>query len=560
MVTDPAGRPYDHGYDPNGNRQSLVHPNGAETAYIYDTLNRLTNLSTNHPASARFIQSYAFTLGPAGNRTKIVEAQGLPQQRTLDYSYDALYRLRGESVTESLGLAYSKTFGYDPVGNRQSQITALGPAGSPGPNLQPGMISYGYDTRDRLLQEQLGPNPATAYGWDSNGNLTTKDAEATYTWNDENRLITVTKTDGTVVEHLYDVDGTRVRTATTPPGGPTTTTDYLVDTSGSLSHVVAEVDSSAASPTLGALYVRGDDLLSVMRPLVAAPTSVSDWQTRYYHADGLGSIRRLTGENGTITDGYTYSAFGELLAHTGSDPQPYAFAGEPLDPNSGFQYHRARWMDPRTGRFAAMDPFEGLEREPVTLHRYLYAAADPANLIDPTGELVDGGLAGSLTSLTAQTTLRATSTVSYKLIASVILGTAAVGGVLGPIGVLEEIRRRGVPTDLYAFGNRSGPRGARPTDFGLSENDGPVGPEAPPNPRGMSAFGDPLSAPVRGHYHRLLRGILLAVGLAVIADGSDVGGAQPPTHHTIYPVVRMNFSAFQNLVLGLPWEHAGFKP
>ena len=175
VVTDPAGRPYDHGYDPNGNRHSLAHPNGVETVYAYDALNRLTNLSTNHPSSSRFIQSYAFTLGPSGNRTRIVEAQGLPQQRTLDYSYDSLYRLTGESVTESLGLAYSKTFAYDPVGNRQSQVTALGPAGSPGPTLQPGTITYGYDTRDRLLSEQLGALPATAYGWDSNGSLTTKD-------------------------------------------------------------------------------------------------------------------------------------------------------------------------------------------------------------------------------------------------------------------------------------------------------------------------------------------------------------------------------------------------
>ena len=84
-----------------------------------------------------------------------------------------------------------------------------------------------------------------------------------------------------------------------------------------------------------------------MRPLVAAPSSPTDWQTRYYHADGIGSIRRLTDEAGNITDGYTYSAFGELLAHTGTDSQPYAFTGEPLDPNSGWQYHRARWMDPR---------------------------------------------------------------------------------------------------------------------------------------------------------------------------------------------------------------------
>ena len=34
--------------------------------------------------------------------------------------------------------------------------------------------------------------------------------------------------------------------------------------------------------------------------------------TRFYHADHIGSVRRLTREDGTITDGYTYSAFGEL--------------------------------------------------------------------------------------------------------------------------------------------------------------------------------------------------------------------------------------------------------
>jgi len=442
VVTDPAGRAYDHGYDPNGNRDSLVHPNAAKTAYVYDNLNRLTNLATTIPALSRTIQSYAFTLGPAGNRTKIVEAQGLPQQRTLDYSYDALYRLKGETVTESVGLAYSKSFGYDPVGNRQSQTTTLGPTGSAGPNLQPGTIGYGYDNRDRLLSEQLGANPATAYGWDANGNLTTKDAEATYTWNAENRLTKVTKTDGTVVEHLYDADGNRVQTKTTKPGQPTETIDYLVDTSGSLSHVVAEVDSSSATPALRALYVRGDDLLSVMRPLVAAPASATDWQSRYYHADGIGSIRRLTDEADNITDGYTYSAFGELLVHTGSDPQPYAFTGEPLDPNSGFQYHRARWMDPAVGRFVGVDPWAGSPFDPPTLHRYLYVRSDPANRVDPSGEY-EGGLSGALTTVSAQITL---------------IGSRVIAGTITRLGAVRAIRALnwtfGILSAAYArFGN-----------------------------------------------------------------------------------------------------------
>jgi len=201
-------------------------------------------------------------------------------------------------------------------------------------------------------------------------------------WDFENRLTRVTKLDGTVVEHVYDADGNRVQTKTPPPGGPTAITNFLVDTSGGLSHAVAETDETGA---LKAYYVRGDDLLAVMRPLVPVPTTPADWQTRFVHADGLGSIRRLTDENGLITDGYSYSAFGELLAHTGTDPQPYAFAGEPLDPNVGFQYHRARWMDPSVGRFVGMDPYGGNEFDPPTLHKYLYVSNDPADRRDPTG-------------------------------------------------------------------------------------------------------------------------------------------------------------------------------
>lgn len=46
-------------------------------------------------------------------------------------------------------------------------------------------------------------------------------------------------------------------------------------------------------------------------------------------------------------------------------------------------------MDPRTGRFASQDPFEGLILEPLTLHRYLYASADPVNRTDPSGYFSD---------------------------------------------------------------------------------------------------------------------------------------------------------------------------
>jgi RHS repeat-associated protein len=177
--------------------------------------------------------------------------------------------------------------------------------------------------------------------------------------------------------HTYDVDGTRVKTVTTPSGGTVETVEYLVDTSGGLSQVVLEGSSTTA---VSAYYVRGDDLISVIRPQAGGPAVV-----RNYHADGLGSIRALTDEAGLVTDTWQFEAFGSVVSHTGSDPNAYLFAGEMLDPNVGWAYHRARWMDPRVGRFGSMDLAQGAEADPTSLHRYTYTSGDPASWIDPSG-------------------------------------------------------------------------------------------------------------------------------------------------------------------------------
>jgi YD repeat-containing protein len=149
---------------------------------------------------------------------------------------------------------------------------------------------------------------ATSYTYDANGNLLTKSGEATYTWDPENHLVKVQKADGTKIVTVYDADGIRTQTATTDPDGNVKTVKYLTDAANPLSHVVAE---TAADGTLQAYYVRGDDLLAVIRPLVPSPMGASDWQTRFVHADGVGSIRRLTDESGAISDGYSFTAFGE---------------------------------------------------------------------------------------------------------------------------------------------------------------------------------------------------------------------------------------------------------
>lgn len=329
------------------------------TTYAYDPLSRLTEVTAVQAATADTIASFVYTLAPAGNRIRIDELGGVSQA----YGYDDLYRLDAETVEDPAGAVYAKSFGYDPVGNRLFQNHTVGGSTA--------ATSYGYDERDRMLEAA-----GAAFTWDTNGNLTGTGDGAGYGWDPEGRLVSATLADGTVVSHGYDALGARVWTETAAPDGSTRVTEYLVDTQGALSHVVAETDGDGE---LLAHYVRGTDLLAAVRPL----------QTRYVHADVLGSVMgALTDETSAVTHRYGFTAFGELATHDGEDPNVYLFAGEARDPASGFYHLRARWMDPGLGRFVSVDPFEGFATDPVTLHPYLYAGNDPANKIDPSGRFL----------------------------------------------------------------------------------------------------------------------------------------------------------------------------
>jgi RHS repeat-associated protein len=119
------------------------------------------------------------------------------------------------------------------------------------------------------------------------------------------------------------------------------------------------------------------------------------WTTRFVHADGLGSVRAITDETGTVVDTRGYEAFGTKNVEAGSETLAYGFAGEPLDSTSKLAYHRARWMDSRVGRFTGMDAVDGDQQRPISLQKYVYASDEPSDRIDPSGndDLVSLGVA-----------------------------------------------------------------------------------------------------------------------------------------------------------------------
>jgi RHS repeat-associated protein len=107
---------------------------------------------------------------------------------------------------------------------------------------------------------------------------------------------------------------------------------------------------------------------------------VSGSTVYYFHHDQLGSTRVLTNSAGATVATYTYDPYGKLTASTGSVTNPFGYAGQYTDAETGFQYLRARYYDPATGGFVSRDPIARMTGAP-----YAYADSSPLNGTDPSG-------------------------------------------------------------------------------------------------------------------------------------------------------------------------------
>jgi RHS repeat-associated protein len=111
------------------------------------------------------------------------------------------------------------------------------------------------------------------------------------------------------------------------------------------------------------------------------------WRHPLY--DGLGSTRQLIKQSDqTVTDTYQYEAFGNLLASTGTTPNPYRYVGSLgyYQTGASLQHLGARYYMPESGRFAARDPLPGASV-------YAYVRNSPVAAVDASGlsPIVQGG-------------------------------------------------------------------------------------------------------------------------------------------------------------------------
>ena len=105
--------------------------------------------------------------------------------------------------------------------------------------------------------------------------------------------------------------------------------------------------------------------------------------------DGHGSTRLLTDSTGTISDRYSYDAYGNALDFTITTLNPpttrLLYSGEQFDPDLQQYYLRARYYNPSVGRFGMQDQMDGTPQDPLSLHKYAYCQNNPVNGRDPSG-------------------------------------------------------------------------------------------------------------------------------------------------------------------------------
>jgi len=196
------------------------------------------------------------------------------------------------------------------------------------------------------------------YNYDANGNRVKRtDINSTvtnYGWDQANRL-----TSAGTSAYAYNGDG--VRMSKTVPG---TAEAYVWNVVGALPTVMS--DGSTA-------YVTDASGLPIEQ--------ITGSTVYYYLHDQLGSTRVLYAASGISAATYTYDAYGTASV-TGSVNNPFQFAGQYADGDSGFVYMRARYYDPGSGQFVSRDPADAFSRE-----AYVYVADNPLNGTDPNGLL-----------------------------------------------------------------------------------------------------------------------------------------------------------------------------
>lgn len=333
-VTDPSGKSTQYHYDGAGRPFEIIRGNGIKNVQIFDKLGRITEIADpRNPGNASIIYSY-----DKNNNITAINWLNLHQS----FAYDELNRLT--SWTDESGNVTN--YQYDAVGNLTKK----------------GNQTFTYDAANEITN--------TGFSYDQNGNMTS-DSQFNYTYNNENQLTKVTKiSDGsTVATYSYDYRGLRISKTT-----GSSTIYYHWDDQKRLTR-----ESDNNNNTLALYIYAGNQLVAVEK----------NGAMYYVHTNQRGDVLALSDSNGNQAATYKYGPWGEFLGKTGTVDIPFRYAGYYYDNETDLYYLKARYYNPKLGRFLTKDQIDYSDiKDPQSLNLFAYTKNNPVMNVDPDGHTV----------------------------------------------------------------------------------------------------------------------------------------------------------------------------
>ena len=363
-LSDSSGTIANYSYFGPGRVQRRDYGNGTRADYTYDGLRRMTNSHQSVIVGGAPIDFRAYAWDAAGNKTANSDLLA-PGQNSKSFAYDSVDRL---IYSRTAVVGPTNSYVFDGVGNRVS-VTGEDPGTY---FMNPAVPPADFPVN------QYTTTPFDARTYDANGNLVRAGPQQ-FVYDYRNRLLATFHFDGiaTYTNTLlakYDCLGCRVEKVT-----PAATARYYYAD-------WQEIEEQSSTNTTVATYVWGngiDELLEMSR----------SGQSYYYHADDLGSIRKVTDNSGGVVEQYDYEDYGQPSFSDGSGA-PLAgsvignstlFTGRCYDPETGLYYYRTRYLDPTAGRFTTRDSIGIWEDEAALGNGYVYVGNNPGARVDPYG-------------------------------------------------------------------------------------------------------------------------------------------------------------------------------
>ena len=372
-----AGQQFEYAFDSIGNRIS-ASSGGSQFGTSLRTATYAANLLNQY--TNRTVPGYVEVQGSANSNA------------TVTVNNEATYR-KGTYYRKELTVANSSAAVWQGITN----IAVLNYGGTNGEDI--------VTTKTGNVLVQKTPEVST---YDAEGNLT-QDGKWTYTWDAENRLVSLTSLTNLPsasrqkLDFAYDNKWRRIQKIVSTWDGtayvPQSTNRFLYDGW----NLVAMLDGNG---TLLQSFRWGTDLSGSLQGVggvggmkavtVHAGTNAGSY---FFAYDGNGNVMALvSAATGIKSAEYEYGPFGELLRASGPLAllNTFRFSTKFYDDESGFCYYGYRYYDPGTGRWPSRDPIGELAGPSL----YHFLSNSPLNSVDAYG-LIDSITLGILACIRA---------------------------------------------------------------------------------------------------------------------------------------------------------------